>query len=101
VAYGIHISHGAAGELKAIRAYDRQRIVDEIGRQLRHQPTAQTRNRKPVPAAAASFEHVPPLWELRVGEYRVFYDVNADTETVSVRAVRHKGQGQTTEEITT
>jgi mRNA-degrading endonuclease RelE of RelBE toxin-antitoxin system len=97
--YTIHIAREAEEELKAIRAYDRRRIVDEINGQLTHQPTVETRNRKPVPGASPGFEHVPPLWELRVGEHRVFYDVDAEANTVSVRAVRHKAAGQTTEEI--
>ena len=39
------------------------------------------------------------LWELRVGEYRVFYDVDEDQQAVYVWAVRRKGQDQTTEEV--
>jgi mRNA-degrading endonuclease RelE of RelBE toxin-antitoxin system len=97
--YTIHVARDAERELRAIRAYDRRRIVDEIEGQLIHQPTVETRNRKRLPAASAGFEHVPPLWELRVGDYRVFYDVNVEANTVSVRAVRHKAPGQTTEEI--
>src|SRR5579884_4146381 len=97
--YTVRVTRSAEQELRAIRAYDRRRIVDEIEGQLAHQPTVETRNRKQVPAASPGFEHVPPLWELRVGEYRVFYDVSAEESTVSVRAVRHKGPGQTTEEI--
>jgi mRNA-degrading endonuclease RelE of RelBE toxin-antitoxin system len=40
-----------------------------------------------------------PVWELRIGEYRVFYDVSDEEETVYVRAVRKKPPGTTTEEI--
>jgi len=45
------------------------------------------------------FEHVPPLWELRVGEYRVFYDVDEQANKVFVRAVRKKTPKQTTAEV--
>jgi mRNA-degrading endonuclease RelE of RelBE toxin-antitoxin system len=58
-----------------------------------------TKNRKTVEGVSPGFHHVPPLWELRVGEYRVFYDVDAATETVYVRAIRLKTPDQTTEDI--
>lgn len=41
---------------------------------------------------------VEPVWELRVGEYRVFYDVNEGTSVVMIRAIRHKPPHKTTEE---
>lgn len=40
-----------------------------------------------------------PVWELRVGEYRVFYDVDEATAIVYIRAIRHKPPHKTTEEI--
>lgn len=42
---------------------------------------------------------VPPIWELRVGEFRVFYDVDEPSNMVYVRAVKRKLAGQRTEEI--
>jgi mRNA-degrading endonuclease RelE of RelBE toxin-antitoxin system len=42
---------------------------------------------------------VQPVWELRVGEYRVFYDVDEVGGQVVVRAVRRKPPHKTTEEI--
>jgi len=41
----------------------------------------------------------PPVWQLRVGEYRVFYDVDREEMAVYVRAVRLKPPHKTTEEI--
>jgi hypothetical protein len=47
-----------------------------------------------------TWEHEEPLWQLRVGEYRIFfYDVNDQAQEVVVRAVRHKPPHKTTEEI--
>ncbi len=40
-----------------------------------------------------------PIWELRVGDYRVFYDVADEERVVYIRAVRKKPAGRTTEEI--
>jgi mRNA-degrading endonuclease RelE of RelBE toxin-antitoxin system len=42
---------------------------------------------------------VAPIWELRVGDYRVFYDVSAAESVVYVRAVRRKRRGTKTEDI--
>jgi hypothetical protein len=49
-------------------------------------------------ALVPPWEHVPPVWQLRVGDHRVFYDVAAEARLVVVRAVRRKGRS-TTEEI--
>jgi mRNA-degrading endonuclease RelE of RelBE toxin-antitoxin system len=40
-----------------------------------------------------------PVWELRIGEYRVFYDVDEQASLVMVRAIRQKPPHKTTEEI--
>ncbi len=53
------------------------------------------RLRKLVPPFAA----VPPIWQLRVGDYRVFYDVDETENRVFIRAVRRKPPHRTTEEI--
>ncbi len=37
------------------------------------------------------------MWELRVGQFRVFYDVDTDMRHVYVRAVRLKGRKGTKE----
>jgi mRNA-degrading endonuclease RelE of RelBE toxin-antitoxin system len=39
------------------------------------------------------------IWELRVGEYRVFYDISLTESVVYVRAVRRKPRGAKTEDI--
>src|SRR5712691_1033888 len=100
MAYQIELAERAAREMKALRAFDRRRIVNDLKKQLAHEPSVATRNRKRLEAVSAGFEHVPPIWELRVGEYRVFYDVDEAAQTVYVRAVRLKEPHQTTEDIT-
>ena len=99
MAYEIEITDLAVGELKDIRVFDRRRVLDAIRSQLTHQPTVATRNRKRLDAAAPGFEHVPPIWELRVGDYRVFYDAEESKRVVCVRAVRHKNHEQTTKDV--
>jgi mRNA-degrading endonuclease RelE of RelBE toxin-antitoxin system len=100
MAHAILFQELAATELQALRAYDQRRIVDAIEEHLRQQPTISTRRRKCLADLTPSFEHVPPVWELRVGDFRVFYDVDADAGNVHIRAVRPKGPAQTTGDIT-
>ena len=84
MAYEIEITNPAIDELKAVRAFERRRIVDAIYEQLMHQPLLITRNRKRLDAVVPSFEHTPPIWELRIGEYRVFYDVDESIQIVYI-----------------
>ena len=39
------------------------------------------------------------MCELRVGQYRVFYDVDEGKRVVYIRAIRRKPHGKTTKEI--
>jgi hypothetical protein len=57
-------------------------VLDGADEQLRHEPTVETRNRKPM--------RPNPLapWELRIGNLRVYYDVEEEPEPiVQIRAV--------------
>jgi len=48
---------------------------------------------------ALPWDHQEPVWELRIGEHRVFYDVDEPARRVLVRAIRRKPPQRTTEEI--
>ncbi|NEP62164.1 MAG: type II toxin-antitoxin system RelE/ParE family toxin [Symploca sp. SIO2G7] len=98
-AYAIEVVDLAIEELRGLRSFDRRPILEAIHQQLIHEPTVITRNRKRLEPLITSFEAVPPIWELRVGEYRVFYDVDEEEKIVYIRAIRHKASGQTTQEI--
>jgi hypothetical protein len=74
-------------------------ILAAIDPQLSYEPTAPTRHRKLLVNLIPPWEAVSPIWELRVGEYRVFYDVSEEERMVYVRATRHKPPGKRTEEI--
>ena len=63
------------------------------------QPLAESRQRKPLQNPQPSFEYEPPLWELRVGNFRVFYDVDETGEVVFIRAVREKPPPAETEDV--
>ena len=98
--YTIDITDVAYDELAAIKAFYRNQIADAIVEQLPHEPTTATKNRKMLLGIQPDFEHQPPVWELRVGRYRVFYDVNEELKSVLIRAIRLKPPQQTTEQIT-
>lgn len=47
----------------------------------------------------AAWDAVLPVRELRVGECRVFYDVDEAEQRVTIRAIRRKPPHSTTEDI--
>lgn len=55
-----------------------------VDAQLRYEPTVETRNRKELrPNEVAS-------WELRIGRFRVFYDVDKEDLCVNIEAIGFK-----------
>jgi mRNA-degrading endonuclease RelE of RelBE toxin-antitoxin system len=82
----------AAKELRALRAHDRARVLDAIERHLFETPLMLTRNKKILDLGEEGFIH-----QLRVGEFRVFYDVEEIERIVIVRHVRRKGRKTTGE----
>lgn len=97
--YEIEIHEAAERELQRLRPYDRNRILDEIEEQLSHDPTTTTSHKKTLSALEPPWDQLGPVWQLRVGDYRVYYDVVEEKMLVIVRAVRKKPSHLTTEEI--
>lgn len=86
--YHIEYSPEAEAHLRALTARQRSIVLDTVEEQLAYQPNVETRNRKlmrPNPLAP---------WELRIGELRVYYDVQEATEDeealVTILAVGRK-----------
>ncbi len=66
-------------------------VLDTVERQLTHQPTVPTHNRKLLRA-----NDVAP-WELRIGSLRVYYDVeDSPQRVVTVRAIGLKDRDRVT-----
>lgn len=97
--YEIRYAPGVASDLSGLKAYLRGQILDAVDEQLSHLPTRVSRKRKILRGLIPPFEADPPIWQLRVGDYRVFYDVDEIERIVYVRAVREKPPHKTTEEI--
>ncbi len=85
--YTIVYTEEALGDLQYFRKPERQLILDEIDRQLVYEPTIVTKNRKRL--------HPNQLgeWELRIGKYRIFYDVIEQDSTEVVRIVKIEAAG--------
>lgn len=82
--YQMEFGPGAREDLHWFRKYDQKLILGEIGTQLSYQPDQQTRNRKRLrPNNLAE-------WELRIGTFRVFYEVDAVNAMVKIAAVGYK-----------
>ena len=97
--YTILYSEGVADDLQRVPPGQRNQLLDRIEVQLKYEPSRRSRNRKILVGLAPAWEHVEPVWELRIGEYRVFYDVDEAVPAVFIRAIRHKPPHKTTEEI--
>jgi mRNA-degrading endonuclease RelE of RelBE toxin-antitoxin system len=97
--YEIRYAEGVANDLKGLRAAQRRQILDRIDAQLTYQPTEETRNRKILVGLVPPWEHEQPVWQLSIGQFRVFYDVDEAEAIVVIRAIRHKPPHKTTEEI--
>lgn len=85
----IQIVAEADAELRAVPVFYRRQIAETIVELLGTEPERESRSRiKRLTQPATS------VYRLRVGEYRVFYDVEGDT--VTVLHIRHKNE---TEEL--
>ncbi len=97
--FRIVYAENVATDLAALPARERSHILDSIQARLTYEPTRQTRVKKIIRGLIPPWNHEEPIWQLRVGNYRVFYDVDEPASVVTVRAIRHKPPHKTTEEI--
>ena len=81
--FGIVVRPGAAAQIRRLRRVDAVAILDAIEAHLRHEPERVSRSRiKRLRGDQAA------TYRLRVGDYRVFYDVSE--ALITVTAVLHK-----------
>jgi mRNA-degrading endonuclease RelE of RelBE toxin-antitoxin system len=82
--YRIEVTEETKIDLSYYAAFERKIIVSAIREQLMAQPDFETKNRKLLrdnPIAS---------WELRVGKYRVFYEVDKAAQSVNIVSIGHK-----------
>jgi mRNA-degrading endonuclease RelE of RelBE toxin-antitoxin system len=89
VPYRIVYSPATEKHLRALTARQRATIFDSVDKQLAQQPAVETRNRKPMRP-----NPIAP-WELRVGNLRVYYDIEDKPErVVNILAVGVKNRNR-------
>lgn len=82
--YEIEYTSEAIDDLKLFRKHKQQYIFDQADEQLLYEATIETRNRKKLrPNEVAEYE-------LRIGKFRVFYDVDEPEKIVKIEAVGYK-----------
>jgi mRNA-degrading endonuclease RelE of RelBE toxin-antitoxin system len=82
--YILDMSEDASKDLSYYRAFERKLITDEVVIQLVDQPDIETHNRKRLG------DNPIAQWELKVGKFRVFYEIDVDGQLVTVVSVGHK-----------
>lgn len=87
MSYRIVVTEEAKRHLRAVPTRHQRVVLDAMAAQLAHEPSVPTRNRFPMR------RDVGPLatWELRVRNFRVFYDIDGEPQpVVRVRAIGEK-----------
>jgi mRNA-degrading endonuclease RelE of RelBE toxin-antitoxin system len=82
--FEINITKGAEDDLAWLRAYARRVILDGLEVHLRHEPmvgSRKIRKMRPNPVAG---------WELKLGDFRVLYDIAEEQRVVTVQVVGEK-----------
>jgi mRNA-degrading endonuclease RelE of RelBE toxin-antitoxin system len=77
----VRLAHEVRGHLDALTARQRSIAFDGIKRHLSDHPLEESRNRKRMRRGSRA------AWELRLGELRIFYDVDVAELTVWILAV--------------
>lgn len=87
--FRIDVADQAKEHLKGLKAGDRASVVEAIEQRLAFEPTKQTRNGKPMKQNS-----LDAGFELRVGNLRVYYDVDDAGRLVNVLAVGAKDRNR-------
>lgn len=89
MSYQIEYADAAIEHLKILTTRQQRTVLDTVDEQLKYEPLVETRNRKPMePNSFAT-------WELRIGNLRVYYDVEENTvSVVYIQAVGVKNRNR-------
>ena len=77
-------SPDALEDLLFFRKFDREKIRTAIRKSLTEEPEKKSQNRKPLR------ENAVANWELRVGAFRVLYDIDLEEMLVKIKTVAEK-----------
>jgi mRNA-degrading endonuclease RelE of RelBE toxin-antitoxin system len=79
--FKLELSDNAIEDLKSLKKNERVLILDSLEKSLPYEPTLETRQRKLLRPNPLS------KWELRIDHFRVFYDVDPESQVVLIKAV--------------
>jgi mRNA-degrading endonuclease RelE of RelBE toxin-antitoxin system len=79
--FRIDLSPDTLEQVAALRKFEQKTLLNAIGQHLKNDPLELTRRKKLLRSNLIAAR------ELRVGEFRVYYDVDVNEQIVLVRAV--------------
>jgi mRNA-degrading endonuclease RelE of RelBE toxin-antitoxin system len=82
--FELEFTASALDDLGYFKRAEQNLILNKIEASLLHEPLVETRHRKSLRPNDLS------AWELRVGNFRVFYDVNEEKKIVLIKVVGYK-----------
>ncbi len=88
-AYEIVLKRRAVIDLDGLRKYDATQIADAMEKHLEQEPAKESKSRIRRLRGISN-----PDYRLRVGDYRVFYNIDDDARRVEILRVMHKNQTQ-------
>ena len=82
--FRLEFTESAVDDLRFLEKHEQRYVLDIVELQLTAAPLTPTRNRKELRANPLS------EWEIRAGDFRIFYDVDVDERLVTVKAIGWK-----------
>ena len=82
--FEVKFTSSALDDIAPFKRRERKTILDGIDKQLVYEPHVETRNRKRLRPNRTR------EWEVRIGKYRVFYDVRQSERIVEVTVIGEK-----------
>jgi mRNA-degrading endonuclease RelE of RelBE toxin-antitoxin system len=79
--FDIRFTEGAVEDLRDFTKSDQERILKDLESELLEDAGQESNDRKRLHSTG------PVEWELRLGNVRIFYDVNLQNRTVKIEAV--------------
>ncbi len=83
----IHLKPSAVKDMDRLRKYDAAMVADGMETHLSHNPTKESKSRIKRLRGISN-----PDYRLRLGDYRVFYNVDNAKHTIDVLRVLHEDQ---------
>jgi mRNA interferase RelE/StbE len=80
--YAINFAHAARKELESLDANEVKRIFTKI----------MALSKQPRPSGCLKLTGADTLWRIRVGDYRVIYEIDDTSEMIDIIRIRHRSK---------